>query len=425
MPTPPSVPTRTLELSTAGNRISLAGRFHISQFRRALGAVRDLVVERGYMDIQLDFSKCTFTHAPSMLALATASEHYQESKVDFELILPEDESLQRLFRNSNWAHIIEPKTFSPSEFTSPVHMPALRYRTSDEQHRLVNDILNKMLSSITNFNRSHFKAIEWSINEITDNVLVHSESQNGGWIQLTAMKNTKRIEFVVSDSGIGIPQSLKSSGLKIGSDVDALAKAIEQGVTRDKSIGQGNGLYGSYQIAIRSGAHFSLHSGNATLYYAPKTGMHTRRDSTPMPGTVVVCGIDYAQPLLLEEALNIKPRGFSPIDMIELKYESTADGNISFILKNESGSFGSRNAGTPVRNKLKNLISFLETNKKLVVDFHDIQLVSSSFADEVFGKLFVDLGPLEFSTRLEFRNIDPIVKLLIDKAIVQRMTTTH
>jgi hypothetical protein len=213
-----------------------------------------------------------------MLALATASEHYQEGKVDFELTLPENEGLQRLFKNSNWAHIIQPKKFAPSEFSSPIHLPATRYRTAEEQHRLVDDILNKMLSSITDFDRSHFKAIEWSINEITDNVLVHSESTRGGLIQLTAMKNTKKIEFVVSDSGIGIPKSLKSSGLKIGSDVDALAKAIEQGVTRDKSVGQGNGLYGSYQISIKSGANFSLHSGNATLYYAPKTGMHTRRD---------------------------------------------------------------------------------------------------------------------------------------------------
>ena len=86
-----------------------------------------------------------------MLALASASEHYQESKIDFELTLPEDEALQRLFRNSNWAHIIEPKKFPLSEYSSPIHMPALRYRTSDEQHRLVNDILNKMLEQHNRF----------------------------------------------------------------------------------------------------------------------------------------------------------------------------------------------------------------------------------------------------------------------------------
>jgi hypothetical protein len=417
---PVSRPAERFELSTHGPRIEISGRYDIMQFRRAIGAVRELAVDRGYMDIILDFSNCTFTHAPPMLALATATEYYRDNKIDFELILPNDENLNRLFRNSNWAHIIEPEKYTHSEFTSPVHLPTLRYRTSDEQHRIVDDILNKILGSITDFNRSHFKAIEWSINEITDNVLVHSESSRGGLVQLTSMKNAKKVEFVVCDSGIGIPKSLKSSGLKIGSDVDALARAIEQGVTRDKSIGQGNGLYGSYQIAVKSGANFSLHSGNATLYYAPKTGMHTRRESVFLPGAVVVCAIDYTQPLLLEEALNIKSRGYVPVDMIELKYEATADGNIAFVLKEESGSFGSRPAGTPVRNKLKNLIGFLERNK-VVVDFTDIHLVSSSFADEVFGKLFLELGPVEFSTKLELKNIDPIVKLLVEKAIMQRV----
>jgi hypothetical protein len=79
------------------------------------------------------------------------------------------------------------------------------------------------------------------------------------------------------------------------------------------------------------------------------------------------------------------------MNVIELKYESTDEGNIS---------------------------------KKVIVDFRDIKLVSSSFADEVFGKLFIELGPLEFSAKLELKNIDPIVKLLIDRAIVQRMATS-
>lgn len=416
---------RTCEIVTAGNSAVISGHFDITQFRRALGAVRELIVDRRYLDIRLDFSELAFTHAPPMLALATAIEYYREHKIDFEINLPNDDTLQRLFKNSNWAHILEPNTYTASEFSSPIHMPAIRYKTSNEQHQLVDNLLNKILGSITDFQRSHFKAIEWSINEITDNVLVHSESPRGGLVQLTAMKNAKRVEFVVCDSGIGIPSSLKSSGLSIGSDVDALAQAIQQGVTRDKSIGQGNGLYGSYQIAVKSGANFSVHSGNATLYYAPNTGMHTRKELTSMPGTVVVCAIDYTQPLLLEEALNIrKSSKFAPVDMIELKYEVSNDGNIAFQLKSESVSFGSRNAGTPVRNKLKNLVRFLDGNK-VVVDFSEIHLVSSSFADEVFGKLFVELGPIEFASKIELRNVDATVKLLIEKAIMQRIASSN
>src|SRR6476620_6288661 len=58
-------------------------------------------------------------------------------------------------------------------------MPVARYASPDEQYRLVNDMLNKFLASATDFERSHLKALEWSINEITDNVLVHSQSPDG------------------------------------------------------------------------------------------------------------------------------------------------------------------------------------------------------------------------------------------------------
>jgi hypothetical protein len=417
-------PHDPFQLELSRNSVEFIGHFNITQLQRALVGLDALIGIRGYKEVILDFSRCTFTHAPPMLAVATASEFYQERGVKFTLVLPEDAKVARLFLNSNWAHIIAPDAFQLSEFKSAVHMPALRYTNADEQHHLVDGLLNRILGSITDFDRSHFTALEWSINEITDNVLVHSESPRGGLVQLTAMKTSKKIEFVVCDSGMGIPRSLRSSGLAITSDADALAMAIEQGVTRDKTVGQGNGLYGSYQIAVKSGANFSVHSGKATLFYSPKRGMHSRTGASHMPGTIVVCAIDYTQPLLLEDALNIKSKGYTPVDLIEVKYESTSEGDILFVLRDESDSFGSRIAGSPVRNKLKNLFRFLEGNK-VTVDLGEIHLISSSFADEVFGKLFVELGPLEFNAKLELRNVDPLVKLLIDKAILQRMTTKH
>jgi hypothetical protein len=277
---------RPFALELTANRLEFKGHFDITQLRGALGGLHTLIDSRAFKNITLDFSGCSFTHAPPMLAVATAVESYRARNIAFELILPANEKISRHFINCNWAHIIAPDEFPFSEYKSLVHMPAMRYRSADEQHHLVDGLLNRILTSITGFERSHFKAIEWSINEITDNVLVHSESLSGGLVQLTAMKNASKVEFVVCDSGIGIPKSLRSSGSVIGSDVDALSKAIEQGITRDKAIGQGNGLYGSYQIAVKSGGNFSVHSGNATLYYAPIAGMHTRKEFVSMPGTV-------------------------------------------------------------------------------------------------------------------------------------------
>jgi hypothetical protein len=58
--------------------------------------------------------------------------------------------------------------------------------------------------------------------------------------------------------------------------------------------------------------------------------------------------------------------------------------------------------------------------QKIVVDFDGVPLVSSSFADEVFAKLFVEMGAMRFMRSFEFKNASSTVQALIDKAIEQR-----
>src|SRR5204863_6230643 len=58
-------------------------------------------------------------------------------------------------------------------------------------------------------------------------------------------------------------------------------------------------------------------------------------------------------------------------------------------------------AGMPVRQKLRNLSRICD-GKRIRIDFSEVPIISSSFADEVFGKLFADLGPLEFMKAFEF-----------------------
>jgi hypothetical protein len=88
------------------------------------------------------------------------------------------------------------------------------------------------------------------------------------------------------------------------------------------------------------------------------------------------------------------------MDFVEAHYEQNESKEVQFSMKNEASSFGSRLAGTPVRHKLLNLVRLCPT-QKIIVYLVDIPLVSSSFADEVFGKLFMELGPMTFARRLE------------------------
>jgi hypothetical protein len=55
------------------------------------------------------------------------------------------------------------------------------------------------------------------------------------------------------------------------------------------------------------------------------------------------------------------------------------------------------------------------------IDFEGVPLLSSSFADEAFGKLFFSIGPMKFMQRIKLVNLTGVAEGLINKAIAQRM----
>lgn len=243
----------------------------------------------------------------------------------------------------------------------------------------------------------------------------------GGLFRPPFLHDGQWFDFVVCDAGIGIPQSLRSGHPEIHSDHEALDKAIREGVTRDTHIGQGNGLYGTWRVTQLSKGSFEIHSGYASLVsYQDK--LHIRPETIPFVGTLVSASINYEQPLSLQEALKFRGKPHEPVDLVQLIYEETEDGFLYIQLAKEGEGFGSRVAGAPIRNKLKNLMR-IGDDKKIIVDFGDVPIISSSYADEVFGKLFVEMGALTFMRKIEFRRVDETIQGLIDKAIEQRTKT--
>ena len=87
------------------------------------------------------------------------------------------------------------------------------------------------------------------------------------------------------------------------------------------------------------------------------------------------------------------------------------------VKKDAERFFGFRSGGAQFRQIVLNL---LQNRDRIVLDFEGVAVFSSSFADEVFGRLFVDMGPRNFMKRIDFRNVDPTIEGLIDRAIVQR-----
>lgn len=62
----------------------------------------------------------------------------------------------------------------------------------------------------------------------------------------------------------------------------------------------------------------------------------------------------------------------------------------------------------------------LGENRSVTLDLKGVKVFSSGFADEVFGRLFTEMGPTAFMTRVKMLNVDPTVSGLIDRAIEQR-----
>ena len=402
------------------NTIKVLGDFGVREMQQMLAAMHNLTTMRGYSDLNIDFSDCKSAFSGQMLGIAANVQNYLINGIDTSLIPPSGNRFRRLFINTNWAHLIDFRRFSESTYRGYSQIPAMKFGDADQLYETVSTIMKNILGALNKFDRSHLTAIEWSVNEITDNVLNHAQSPVGGFVQVTNHSRREQIEFSVCDAGLGIPATLRSHNPKLSTDQEALEKAIQEGVTRDKSIGQGNGLYGTWRISQLSGGRFELYSGNASLISTPQDGLTAiRGESIPFNGSLVTTRIGYGKPLELKDALTFDSKPYVPLDIIDLDYNEDEEGNVTIYLKQESGGFGSRKAGEPVRRKINNLSRIAESGH-LIIDFSDIPLMSSSYADEVFGKLFVEVGPIEFSRRFELRNLDDLVEDLINKAIMQR-----
>ncbi len=402
------------EINRDGNIIYLKGAMTAYNLRFLCSKLYRMISKHRYLDVTLDFSLCDFVAEAFMLpALPLIVSYREKDQVGFTLILPEKGELQRLFRNTNWAHYINPEKFEKSDYEGG-HLPALQYQDNTGQFELVNGVMELVLGSIDDWERGQLKAFEWSLNEITDNVLQHADSPVGGFVQATAFKEKREIEFVVADCGIGIPRSLNMEK----TPENALNAAIVEGVTRNSDSNAGNGLFGSYQVAFLSKGLFEINSGAAHLIAGHGDGkVSVGVDKIPYDGTSVRCRIGFDNPNLLEEALRFGGQPHDPVDYIERVYESEETDDMIFKLAHHIKEVGSREGGKTVRKRLEGL---LNNAPRVTVDFEGVTVISSSFADEVFGRLFVNLRPRGFTKRIVILNADRTTDVLIDRAILQR-----
>ena len=360
-----------------------------------------------------------------MIPLLSSADALRRDSIDVSVTLPERPELERLFLNANWAHFLEPTRFQKSDTAHDRHLAAERFRDFDQQQKLMNAFMDVVMRNMT-LDRRVIAGLEWSINEITDNVLNHAECEEGGIVQVTTFGDARKVAFGVADSGRGILSSLREGHPSLGTDAQAIGEAIKAGITRNPDAGQGNGIAGALRIATMSEGSFAITSGRAQIEVRvdPTTGgpdskAYEREQPERFQGTVVYAELGLEPHFHLSEALGFAGDPHQPVDIIELLYQTETGDAIVLRMRDESTGFGSRAAGRQLRTKCMNLLN-AEPTKPLLLDWAGVPLVSSSFADELVGKLFASLGPLAFSARVRNLGMDAVVRGLVDKAILQR-----
>jgi hypothetical protein len=400
------------------DRVLMPAEIHVRDVRRLTADLRHLIEFRGYESLLLDFSATRLCFAEAMLPLIATIVRFREDGTRFRLILPQQDRTRRLLINCGWGQLIDPR-LAETPLSALTHLPATRFRDATDQGRVVNSAIDRLLRAVDSLDRNNLKAFEWALNEITDNVLVHSRSSVGGFMQMSIHSNSGEVEFVVADAGIGIPKSMRSGIHGNLSDQEALSEAIKEGVTRNPDIGQGNGLYGSFQVCAVSGGVFHINSGNAFLVMSRDRAVLLRRDDKEFLGTSVVSIVNYRTPQLLERALRFQGRGHVPSDVLE-KYED--DDALMFRIASEAASTGSRVAAFELRKKLQNMMKMSDL-RLCIIDFTGTGILSSSFSDEFVAKLARNTGLDQFAARVKLRGLSEINREIVARSFRQRLTT--
>lgn len=292
------------------------------------------------------------------------------------------------------------------------------FHSSNDVHLLVNGFLSSIRKSCA-VEEGILQACEWGLNEIMDNVIQHS-NENTGFVMAQVLKESQILKVSIFDYGQGIFESLKNSKYKPRRASDAISLAIQEGVTRDKKIGQGNGMWGLYNIINLNDGVLLITSGKGGLNYINKVKTTDSYNDIIMlsprqQSTSVNFDIKLNNSISMKEALG----GYEPIDLFIENLEDEFDRIVYKIVDQSSGT-GTRQSGERIRNEIMNI--YKSAKKPIILDFEGVGIIASSFADELIGKLVQELGLFQFQAAFPMKNMNSTIQSIVQRSLSQRLS---
>lgn len=357
----------------------------------------------------IDFKQVTSAFPNACAPLAGIIEYYtQHHNVTFE-------STNEPFFIPK-TRILEPSTFGSDARDKAIPLSRVwKFSSSAEIHALVNAFVASVAHS-AECEPGVLLGLSWCLNEVMDNVLQHSAIGHG-YAMAQIHPKPKHIAICVYDYGRGIFNSLRSSQHAPKTAVDAILIAMQEGVTRDKQIGQGNGMWGLHNIVAKNSGLLNITSGSGCYGMCggkPFTSSTVPYLSRENNCTTIDFQIDFDKVISVPTALG----GHEPAN---LRIETLQDENqnVVYSLSEKASGTGTRQSGAALRTDVINILN--ETSDPVVLDFSNVAMVSSSFADEFVAKLAVKVGVATFNERIRFNGMNETVRAITDRSFAQRL----
>lgn len=360
------------------------------------------------------------TYSNVCAPIAGVIEHYRNQGIRINIRYPRSSYVRhtRLWNPLAIENCVESEKFYPFD-------KVWTFSTSEGVSDLVsayvlelrkNDIMQKGV----------IESIEWCLNEVMDNVLQHSNTSKG-YIMAQIHKQSKIFAFCVFDAGIGIYNSLKNTKHHPEKAIDAITLALQERITRDEKIGQGNGLWGLSTIVSKSKGKMEISSGGARYLFDAGAIRTTKEGgfvlSSKLGTSFLDVRLSYSSGIDIANALTSSDGNrYQPIDIWLENLENENNQYIIKVAELASGT-GTRQSAEKLRNIVLNISN--NQQKIVVLDFQGVNLISSSFADELVGKIIAEKGFVYFAKAFRIANLSEYNTTILNRSVGQRMAQIY
>jgi hypothetical protein len=381
-----------------------------------INSINRLVYKFGHRTIILDFSAISKVFPFPAVPVSAYIQYFKEKEqIEFQF-----KDLPPYLRNINFSNPKTPSKSSTNRY-SRILDKIWTFNNGDEVNLLVNGIKSSIRKSIV-CETGILDAIDWGLNEVMDNVIQHS-GINKGFVMAQVHQANKSLNVCVFDYGLGIYNTLKNTEYNPGNAIDAISLCVQEGVTRDKKVGQGNGLWGLYSMVNLNGGHLTIISGKGGLNFNQKDNkIYSYQDIILLNNENQATNINFH--LNLDKNISIKEalKGYELIDLFVESLENERGQFIYKISEAASGT-GTRQSAIAIKNEILNIQK--QTQKSITLDFSDIGIISSSFADELIAKLIVMFGFFQFQNTFKLINMNSTIQAILHRSIGMRFAETY